>query len=488
MMVRSCPRPHHHRDDPMAAHASTPAARAAAQKARRRAQRAASLSGSIRQFLTPEVWKQARHAARDAGCRHDLRWTLQPLILIGALMTWCAAETDAARFLTARTFYVRASNPKRKRPGKHFSGFYQATQRLPLTVWWAVEAAVRGQIFRLLADRLIVDGWTAFGCDGTRLECPRTQQLEDDLGQSGKRDSAPMLWITALVSLRTGVLWAWRLGTAKASERQHLLDLLEDLPQAALATVLLVCDAGYVSYELLRTLLDQECSFLIRLSSKAQLYSTEGIEVSRFVEGQFWYWTDTAEKADKPPLRVRVIRVASPKRKHDVWLVTNVLDASRLTAASAARLYRMRWESECFFKIYKRVIKDVCLVSRTTAMVAREAEGSLLACQLLLAQGAWALKVGGARAGRDADKCSAARVLREIRTEFAACAEPLPTKSFARRLHECGRDRGVRTGAKVRKEHPRRKKHQMPAPPRLKVLDEERRRRIEELCRKDAAA
>ena len=134
------------------------------------------------------------------------------------------------------------------------------------------------------------------------------------------------------------MLWSWRLGTAKASERQHLLDLLEDLPRAALASILLVCDAGYVSSELLRTLLGQECSFLIRLSSQAQLYSEEGVEVSRFVEGQFWYWIDRAEKADQPPLRVRVIRVASKQRKNDVWLVTNVLDASRLTAASAAAL------------------------------------------------------------------------------------------------------------------------------------------------------
>ena len=55
----------------------------------------------------------------------------------------------------------------------------------------------------------------------------------------------------------------------------------------------------------------------------------------------------------------------------------------------------MRWESECLFKTYKHVVKDIRLVSRTTATVVRETEGSLLACQLLLAQGASALKVGG---------------------------------------------------------------------------------------------
>ena len=42
----------------------------------------------------------------------------------------------------------------------------------------------------------------------------------------------------------------------------------------------------------------------------------------------------------------------------------------------------MRWESECFFRTYKRVVKDVRLVSRTVPMVVGEAEISLLACQL----------------------------------------------------------------------------------------------------------
>ena len=239
---------------------------------------------------------------------------------------------------------------------------------------------------------------------------------------------------------------------------------------------------------MIRTLLGQGCSFLIRLSSQAQLYSDAGVEVATFHEGQFWYWTDKAEKADKPPLRVRVIRVASRKRKNDVWLVTDVLDPRLLSAKSAGRLYRMRWESECFFKTYKRVVKDISLVSETTEMVAREAEGSLLACQLLLAQGALALKTGGPRAGRDADKCSAAGVLWEIRRELAACAEPLPKTSFRRRLQETGRDRKPRTGAKVRKEHPRRKKHTMPRPPRLKVLSTEQRQRIEAMSLKDEAA
>ena len=78
-------------------------------------------------------------------------------------------------------------------------------------------------------------------------------------------------------------------------------------------------------------------------------------------------------------------------------MVTNVLDPKRLPAELAAGFYRMRWENQCFFRTYKRIVKDVRLVSQTARMVVREAEVSLLACQLLLGQGALALKVGGKR-------------------------------------------------------------------------------------------
>ena len=47
----------------MAAPCSTPSSRASAKRARQQARRAESLSGSIRQVLTPEVWKPARQAA-----------------------------------------------------------------------------------------------------------------------------------------------------------------------------------------------------------------------------------------------------------------------------------------------------------------------------------------------------------------------------------------------------------------------------------------
>jgi hypothetical protein len=252
--------------------------------------------------------------------------------------------------------------------------------------------------------------------------------------------------------------------------------------------VLLVCDAGSVGDDLFGRLLKQECSFLIRLSSQAQLDSLELVAVAGFTEGEFWYWTDDAERTSQPPWRVRVIRVAAPKRQNDVWLITHVLDPKRLPAGLAARFDRMRWESECFFRTDKRVVKDVRLVSRTVPLVVREAEVSLLACQLLLGQGAWALKVGGQRAGRDEWKCSAAEVLREIRRELDAARKPKPRSSFAQRLPPIGRDRRERTGPKRKRQPPRRKTPVAPQPPRLKVLNAEQKRQIDDSNLKEAAA
>ena len=95
----------------MAAQCSASTSRATAKRAKRQAERSESLSGSMRQFVTPEVWKQARQTASDHGCRKGkaVRWTLQPLIMIGAIMTWCAGETDADRFVLSRSFYVHAA-------------------------------------------------------------------------------------------------------------------------------------------------------------------------------------------------------------------------------------------------------------------------------------------------------------------------------------------------------------------------------------------
>ena len=116
-------------------------------------------------------------------------------------------------------------------------------------------------------------------------------------------------------------------------------------------------------------------------------------ELENWSEGPVFYWPEYAQKKGQPPLPCRLIRVpARGQAKHDVWLLTDVLDPARLSAATAAKFYRWRWRNEGVFRIYKRTINKMKLSSRTVRLVHREAEVSLLALQLLLAHADLALR------------------------------------------------------------------------------------------------
>jgi hypothetical protein len=166
------------------------------------------------------------------------------LVLLG--LPWCCGDSETERFATAR---------------------------VPLRAFRNLAAGIRARWPQLLGERWLTAGWLVFGCDGSRLECPRPAELEQRLGQCSKDGSAPMIWVTALVHLATGTLWSWQLGRGTASELWHLsVPLLRTLPAGP---VLLVADAAYISYALLMALLDQQTSFPIRLSSRAWLYTDE---------------------------------------------------------------------------------------------------------------------------------------------------------------------------------------------------------------------
>jgi hypothetical protein len=437
---------------------------------------ARSLADSLREFLTPALWKQAQAARTRAGRRtkRPARWQAQPLVLVLLLLGWSCGDSQAERFETARAACA-ACLGKRRRPGRTVQGFEKALARLPLAVLRAVAAGLRRRL-QALFD-LAAEGFVAFGCDGSLLECPRTAELGRRLGDRGKEHAAPALWLTALVHLRTGLPWAWRLGKSTASERQHLTRLLPTLPACAL----LVADAGFNGYGLARAILGAGASFLIRASAKDFLYAEGPVGRGRWRDGPVLAWPKVAQQQGQPPLRLRLIRVRGRKAGHDVWLLTDVLDCRRLPAAVAARYYRWRWESEGLFRTYKRTLAKVKLTGRTVRLVHREAEGALLGTQLLLAQGARALP---RRAPREAPRrCSPRGVLREVRRELQAAAAARRRAALGRRLAQARREQRRRRSAKEKRAWPRRVPHKAPKPPRFLTLSDEQKAMQEKLLR-----
>lgn len=429
---------------------------------------AKSLPKAMQNFLTPAVFRQVRKAATR---RKQPRWDVHPLLLVLLLSTWCMGDSLPEKFEAARGFYVVCC-PKRKRPGKSFAGFEKALAKLPMPVLRALADALRGRLLALFGQRLLCHGFIPLGCDGTRQECPRTVELEQRLGTFGKEGSAPMIWNTSIVHLALGVPWCWRLGRGgKASERTHLIQMIPWLPKLAL----IVTDAGYVGYHVVRRLMEADVLILMRMSSNATFYTERKTPLRRFREGIVYYWPKTIQNENQPPLRGRLIRITEHRRKQDVWLFTNVEDRRRLPVRVASKFYRWRWENEGFFRTYKRTLKKVKLAGRTVRVVHREAEASMIATQLLLCLGALAMPTSS-RAEAPI-MCSPRKVLLEIRSELRASR---PHRDFGRRLMAAQRERRSRSTPKEKRTWPRRKTHKPPDPPVLLPIDDDLKIKFEQ--------
>ena len=166
---------------------------------------------SLQQFPNPEVLKQA-HRARGEPQRRSPRWQIQPLLFVLLTMTWCTGDSLPERFETARAFYI-ACHEKRKRPGKTVDGLQQCFQAASTRA----EDVGRGRSSANATPVLRSLGNFRLDCVGLRRI---TQRMSADarvgttIRKGEQRRAAPSIWITALVHLRTGLLWAWR--SAKA--------------------------------------------------------------------------------------------------------------------------------------------------------------------------------------------------------------------------------------------------------------------------------
>jgi len=465
---------------------------------RRRTKRCLSLRRSLREvlqdFLTPALWKQAHQQRQQTRRQRSPRWATQPLVLVLLLMTWSSGDSEAERFEIAKAYCQTAWLAKRRGCGKTVEGFQTALKRLPMVVLRTVAAAILPVLVRRLGALWLFKGFVPIGCDGSRVTCPRATELEKGLGVAGKGKSAPSLWVTALVHLRWGLPLAWRFGKSDASERFHLLQLLKVLPRHALV----VADAGYVGFQLARRMVQADVKFLLRMCSNATLYQDGGVRLQAYREGVVYYWPSQEDvKAGQLPVRLRLIRIRAKRRKNDVWLLTNVMESSRLPLALAGQFYRWRWQNEGCFRTYKHTLKKVKLVSRTVRLVHREAEGSWLALQLLLAQGVLAQKHRAEEriarrlattqpeadlptqqeAGLYSPRLIIIAVRREMSGRHQRC-DP----SYEERLRQArGEERPGRTSAKASRDWPRRKPHKPPKPPKLLTLTDTQKSFLDKL-------
>jgi len=192
----------------------------------------------------------------------------------------------------------------------------------------ALAKRLREQMRQFAGQHWLREGWCAFAADGSRVECPRTDANKEGLGCAGRKKTGPQLFLTTLWHMGTGLPWDYRIGPGTDSERNHVRDMLGDLP----AHSLLIADAGFTGYDLLRSIIQAGHSFLIRVGSNVHLLKELG-----YVE---WQGPDTVylwpeEHHDKlPPVVLRLLVLQRGKQK--MYLLTNVFSEEALTQEQAA--------------------------------------------------------------------------------------------------------------------------------------------------------
>jgi hypothetical protein len=236
---------------------------------------------------------------------------------------------------------------------------------------------------------------------------------------------------------------------------------------------LLITDAGYVGYQLLRSLIHANVCFLIRMSSHATFYTLDEQQLDQFSEGIVYYWPQKIRAKGEPPLRGRLICVRAKHRKVNVWLFTNVEDRQRLSVEAAGKFYSWRWECEGFFRSYKRTMKMMKLSGRTIRIVHREAEASMIAIQLMLCLGSQAVAANASN--KSTTIASPRKVLLTIR---CAMREKDPRSGFSKQIALATRDRRQRVTQKEKRKWPRRKTHEPPSPPLLLKLPDDLKAKI----------
>lgn len=404
-----------------------------------------------------------------------VRWTERYLALCALVMAWSMADALADRFEQARRCLGRMF-PGRRRPGRTYQGFVAALAKKSDALLAKLADHLRGEVRAVAGDRWEHLGFVPVGCDGSKVECPRTAANEKEFGCAGKDKSTPQQFLTTLLHLPTGVVWQFTTGEARSSEREHLRRMLPTLPQNAL----LVADAGFTGYELLAAILQARQSFLIRVGSNVRLLLKLGYALEER-DGTVYLWPDEMRRKKQPPLVLRLITLADGRNRR-MHLLSDVSDPARLSDRAACEFYTMRWGVELHYRALKQTLARRKLASDAPANARAELRWAVL--------GLWLLCLMAARAiGPDkVRRLSVAAALRLVRRAIAAPATRAGSAGLGRQLAAALKDTYVRKAAKRARDWAHKKKPKPIGEPKARIADESQVRQACDLRKKAAAA
>lgn len=359
-----------------------------------------------------QLWHWFLPADRLTGVpRHgNITWRPDQLVIQAFCWTWSNARTLTGAFDEA----AQCCRTLLGAPAlSTYQGFMGALVKWSAELIRALTGALRQRAQEVGGRFWRVGHWIPIAFDGSRSATPRTRSNErayrapnHGRGPTAKyrkkktegmrrtnnqKNKAqlpePQVWMTRLWHMGLRLPWAWPLGPSNASERDHVMAMLagEALPKATP-----FCgDAGFIGYPLWAQIREQGHEFLVRVGANVHLLveSLNGQIVQEGEERFVLCWPQGAQRAGRPPLRLRLIHTRIKRTKP--WLLTRVLDPEELTRPQVLELYQMRWGIEVEFRGLKQTLDRADLRSRNDARVLVELDGSLLGVAVVEL---WALK------------------------------------------------------------------------------------------------
>jgi hypothetical protein len=367
------------------------------------------------------------------------------------MMAWDEGQTLDSRWEHARE--VADGLHRHWALGTSYSGFAAALVRESPRIVAGIKTKFRQAMLAMGNRHQTRCGWRAFAVDGSRVEAPLTRANEDGLGCAGREKSGPQVFLTTLWHMGLGLPWDFRVGPGTDSERRHLEQMLDDLPQNSL----IVADAGFVGYELCQRVLNAGQSFLLRVGGNMRLLTDLGWEHEQR-DGLVYLWP--LKHRNLPPLVLRLIVLR--RNNQEIYLLTNVFDPEQLSDEEAGILYEMRWGIEVFYRSYKQTLSRRRLLSRTPATCLAECSWTMLGLWLL-----GLLTVTRMVAKKlDPLSWSVALARNAVRRAMRAGIRGGERRLF-RDLAVAVKDGYQRRGPKAARDYPRKKREKPPGPPKI---------------------
>lgn len=406
-------------------------------------------------------------SARPPVYRHSLVNALKPLLeslergrgwsaftfaLAMILMGWEPDSTITRRFDAVRSILDLGLPLRWRRRRRTCRGLAKAMLRQGDALIDRLAETFRDRVGQLAPHGQRWGEFVPIAVDGSKIDAPKTIGNEQ-LGFAGKDKCLPQMNLLMMLHLGIGQLWGWQIDGVRTSERALLRRAIPDLPE----NTLLVADAGFFGYQMLRCLMEHKVDFLIRVKGNARLIRRLDAD-RRKRDARVWHWPNAHR--GRAPLELRLIRC-----RKDVFLLTSVLDRRRLSDGRASKLYARRWEIETSFRSFKQELSSRKVCSRTPELAKLE-----LAWRLLSFWALSLLAIGQqVRGSGTLERLSVAAALRNVRHAARQCrGSRSETQQLNRGLRLAVRDKYRRKCSRMSYQRSYKKQHDPGTPPEIR--------------------